>query len=309
MEIYLPIAEMPVNALLILALGVAVGFLSGMFGVGGGFLMTPFLIFSGIPHDVAVATPLNHIVASSVSGALTHWRRQTVDFKMGGDLIGGGIAGAIVGLAVFSYLREVGQVDIVVSIAYVVFLGTIGGLMLNESLRAIRATQQGSSVPWRKSGQHGWLLKLPLKMRFRKSKLYISVIPPIAIGMLVGLLTAFLGVGGGFILVPAMIYLLRMPTNVVVGTSMFQILFTASFTVLLHAINNQTVDALLAILLIVGGVFGVQFGVQFGQRLRGEQLRMLLSLLVLGVAVRLLIDLVIPPGENDLYSLIADFSL
>lgn len=309
MEVYLPIAEMPVNALLILALGAAVGFLSGMFGVGGGFLMTPFLIFSGIPHDVAVATPLNHIVASSVSGALTHWRRQTVDFKMGGVLIAGGILGAIIGLVLFSLLRAAGQVDIVVSIAYVAFLGIIGGLMLNESLKAIRASQSGVSPPWRKSGQHGWMTKLPFKMRFRKSKLYISVIPPIAIGMSVGLLTAFLGVGGGFILVPAMIYLLRMPTNVVVGTSMFQILFTASFTVLLHAINNQTVDAMLAILLILGGVFGVQFGVQFGQRLRGEQLRLLLAVLVLAVAVRLLIDLVIPPGERDLYSLLTDFSL
>jgi uncharacterized membrane protein YfcA len=306
MEIYLPIAEMPVNILLILALGAAVGFLSGMFGVGGGFLMTPFLIFTGIPHDVAVATPLSHIVASSVSGAMTHWRRKTIDFKMGGILIAGGLFGAVAGLLAFSAIRKAGQIDTVISVAYVLFLGIIGALMLNESIRAIRASRGGSPAPARRSGQHWWILGLPLKVRFRKSKLYISAIPPVVLGIFVGLLTAFLGVGGGFILVPAMIYILRMPANVVVGTSMFQILASASLTVFLHALNTQTVDPILAILLIIGGVFGVQFGVRFGQRLRGEQLRFLLAALVLGVALRLFIDLVIPPGQMDLYSLTVD---
>ncbi|MBI1238699.1 MAG: TSUP family transporter [Alphaproteobacteria bacterium] len=298
MQIYLPIAEMPVNALLILAMGAAVGFLSGMFGVGGGFLMTPFLIFAGIPADVAVATELTHIIASSVSGSIAHWRRRTVDFKMGAVLITGGIVGSGTGVVIFSLLREAGQIDLLVSLTYVIMLGTVGGLMLWESVSVLRAQARGAPLSLERGrAQHLWLHGLPFKMRFRQSKLYMSVIPPLTIGFVVGVLAAIMGIGGGFIMVPAMIYILRMPTSVVVGTSLFQILFTTSFTTMLHAINTQTVDAMLALLLILGGVIGVQFGVQVGGRLRGEQLRALLALLVLGVAVRLALDLVIPPGE------------
>lgn len=298
MQIYLPIAEMPVNAFLILAMGAAVGFLSGMFGVGGGFLMTPFLIFAGIPADVAVATELTHIIASSVSGSIAHWRRRTVDFKMGAVLIAGGIVGSGTGVVIFSLLREAGQINLLVSLTYVVMLGTVGGLMLWESVSVLRAQARGAPLSLERGrAQHLWLHGLPFKMRFRQSKLYMSVIPPLTIGFFVGVLAAIMGIGGGFIMVPAMIYILRMPTSVVVGTSLFQILFTTSFTTMLHAINTQTVDAMLALLLILGGVIGVQFGVQVGGRLRGEQLRALLALLVLGVAVRLALDLVIPPSD------------
>lgn len=304
MQIYLPIAEMPVSILLILGMGAAVGFLSGMFGVGGGFLMTPFLIFAGIPADVAVATELTHIVASSVSGTLAQWRRRAVDFKMGGVLIAGGVLGSAAGMVIFAVLRQAGQVDILISVAYVVFLGAIGGLMLYESVNALRAAARGAPIEGRGRAQHLWMHGLPFKMRFRQSKLYMSVLPPLALGFFVGVLAAIMGVGGGFIMVPAMIYLLRMPTSVIVGTSMFQILVISSFTTVVHAVQNQTVDAVLALLLIVGGVIGVQFGIRLGARLRGEQLRALLALLVLAVAVRLLFDLVVPP--SDPYSLTLD---
>ncbi len=297
MQIYLPIAELSVNVLIILGMGGAVGFLSGMFGVGGGFLMTPLLIFAGIPPAVAVATEANQIVASSVSGALVHWRRRAVDIKMGVVLLTGGIIGSFIGVWIFSLLRTLGQVDLLISLCYVVFLGVIGGLMLVESLRAIKQSKSGSGAPVRRSGQHNWIHGLPFKTRFRSSKLYISVIPPLAIGASVGVLAAIMGVGGGFIMVPAMIYLLRMPTNVVVGTSLFQIIFVTSLVTILHSVQNQTVDAVLALLLLAGGVIGAQFGARAGQKLRGEQLRALLALMVLAVCVRLALGLLLTPGE------------
>jgi uncharacterized protein len=301
MQIYLPIAELSINVLVILGMGGAVGFLSGMFGVGGGFLMTPLLIFAGIPPAVAVATGANQIVGSSVSGAIAHWRRRAVDIKMGLILLIGGVAGSFVGVWIFSLLTALGQVDLMISLSYVVFLGIIGGLMLVESLRAIQRTRQGRPNPPRRSGQHHWVHGLPFKTRFRSSKLYISVIPPIAIGAMVGVLAAIMGVGGGFIMVPAMIYLLRMPTNVVVGTSLFQIIFVTGLVTILHATENQTVDAVLVVLLLVGGVIGAQFGARAGQKLKGEQLRALLALMVVAVCVRLAVGLLITPDE--LYSM------
>jgi hypothetical protein len=301
MQIYLPIAELSINVLVILGMGGAVGFLSGMFGVGGGFLMTPLLIFAGIPPAVAVATGANQIVGSSVSGAIAYWRRRAVDVKMGLVLLIGGVAGSFVGVWIFSLLTALGQVDLLISLSYVVFLGVIGSLMLVESLRAIQRSHQGRPSPPRRSGQHNWVHGLPFKTRFRSSKLYISVIPPIVIGAMVGVLAAIMGVGGGFIMVPAMIYLLRMPTNVVVGTSLFQIIFVTGLVTILHATENQTVDAVLVVLLLVGGVIGAQFGARAGQKLKGEQLRALLALMVVAVCVRLAVGLLITPDE--LYSM------
>ena len=300
-EIYLPIAELSVNLLVILGMGGAVGFLSGMFGVGGGFLMTPLLIFSGIPPAVAVATEANQIVASSVSGSLAQWRRGNVDIKMGTVLLVGGIVGAVFGVQLVRVLRQLGQVDLIISLSYVTFLGIIGVLMLIESVRAIRRARAGGQVSMRRSGQHNWIHGLPFKMRFKHSKLYISALPPLLLGAFVGLLAAIMGVGGGFIMVPAMIYLLRMPTNVVVGTSLFQIIFVTAAVTVLHATTNKTVDVMLALILMIGGVIGAQFGARAGQYLKGEQLRALLAIMVLAVCLRLLFDLVIRPEE--LYSI------
>lgn len=301
MNFYLPIAEMSVNIFVFLGMGAAVGFLSGLFGVGGGFLMTPLLIFSGIPAAVAVGTEAAQIVASSVSGALAQWRRQNVDVKMGLVLLIGGVFGSIVGVQFVGYLRSAGQFDFVVALSYVTFLGIVGALMLVESVNTIRKTRRGQAVPMRRPGQHNWIHGLPLKMRFHRSKLYISAIPPATIGLLVGFLAAIMGVGGGFIMVPAMIYLLRVPTNVVVGTSLFQIVFVTGITTVLHAYQNHTVDVVLALLLMIGGVIGAQFGAVAGERLRGEQLRFLLAALVLLVCLRMLWGLVAEPSE--LYSL------
>ncbi len=297
MQIYLPIAELSVNIFLLLGLGGTVGFLSGMFGIGGGFLMTPLLIFIGIPPAVAVASEANQIVGSSVSGVVAHWRRRAVDFKMGAVLVGGGILGAAAGVYVFRLVREMGQIDLLVSLSYVIFLSVIGALMLRESISAIRRARQGKSSGRRKPGQHYWVHGMPFRMRFPQSKLYTSSIPPAVLGFVVGLLAAIMGVGGGFIMVPAMIYLLRMPTNVVVGTSLFQIIFITGVTTLLHAVTNQTVDVLLVFLLLIGSVIGVQFGVRAGQRLKGEEFRALLAILVLGVSLRLAFDLFITPEE------------
>jgi len=300
LQVYLPIAEMSVNLLVMLGLGAAVGFLSGMFGVGGGFLLTPFLIFSGISAPIAVATGANQIVATSVSGALAQWRRNNIDFRMGTVLIAGGVAGAFIGVLLLKVLREAGQAGLIISLTYVALLGTIGTLMFAESMRAIRRARAGRPPSGRRPGQHNWVHGLPLKMRFPRSRLYISAIPPLVIGWVVGLLTAFLGVGGGFIMVPAMIYLLRMPTNIVIGTSTFQIIFVTAVVTILHASINNSLDVVLALMLAAGGVMGGQFGVRAGQKLRGEQLRALLALLVLGVAVRLFLDLVLKP--EDLYT-------
>ncbi|MEL6378121.1 MAG: sulfite exporter TauE/SafE family protein [Pseudomonadota bacterium] len=294
MQIYLPIAEVSVNAFLLLGLGGGVGVLSGMFGVGGGFLMTPLLFFIGIPPAVAVATEANQIVASSFSGVLAHLRRKTVDLRMGTVLLIGGLIGAALGVLVFNYLKSLGQVDLLVRLCYVVFLGIIGAMMFVESLRAIRRTKAGAP-PKRK--KHNWIHKLPFKMRFRTSGLYISVLPPVLVGVAVGILAAIMGVGGGFIMVPAMIYLLGMPTKVVVGTSLFQIIFVTAFTTLLHATTNFTVDIALAVLLLIGGVIGAQIGTQIGTRLKAEQLRILLAIMVLVVCFKLALDLLLMPSE------------
>ncbi len=300
MTVYLPIAEISVNLFLILGMGGAIGLLSGMFGVGGGFLMTPLLIFIGIPPAVAVATEANQITAASVSGVLAHWRRGNVDFKMGTILLVGGILGSILGTWIFTVLKAMGQVDLLISLSYVIFLGIIGSLMFIESVNAMIKSRKGS-VARKKLHQHYWIHGLPFKMRFRKSKLYISALMPLSIGALVGILSAIMGVGGGFVMVPAMIYLLGMPTSVVIGTSLFQIIFVTANVTLLHAINTQTVDVMLALLLMSSSVVGAQIGTRFGTKLRGEQLRSLLALLVLIVCVKLAFDLVITP--DDLYSL------
>jgi len=300
MQIYLPIAEISVNFFAILAMGGAVGFLSGMFGVGGGFLMTPLLIFTGIPPAVAVATGANQIVASSVSGALAQWRRGNVDIKLGTILLIGGVFGAILGVQVMKWLRAVGQFDLVISLTYVTFLGVIGALMLAESLYAIQRQRLGVK-PKPKTSRHNWVHGLPFKMRFPRSKLYISMIPLLVLGWLVGMMVALMGVGGGFVIVPAMIYLLRVSTNVVVGTSLFQIVFVTSLVTILHSTSNHTVDVLLALMLMIGGVVGAQFGVKAGQYLKGEQMRALLGFMVLAVCLRMLTDLIFTPDE--LYSL------
>ncbi|MBX9469418.1 MAG: sulfite exporter TauE/SafE family protein [Rhizobium rhizophilum] len=301
MTIYLPIAELSVNVFIILGMGAAVGFLSGMFGVGGGFLITPLLIFYNIPPVVAVATGANQVVASSVSGAISHFRRGTLDMKLGTVLLIGGLVGATIGVFIFSWLRRLGQLDLIISLLYVVFLGTVGGLMLAESLRALRRAARNEPAPLKRPGQHNWVHRLPFKMRFKKSKIYLSVIPILALGFGIGILTSVMGVGGGFIMVPAMIYLLRIPTNVVVGTSLFQIIFTTAYTTIVQAATNYSVDIVLAFVLMVAGVIGAQYGVRVGQKLRGEQLRALLGLLVLAVGVRLAIELVVTP--DDFYSL------
>lgn len=300
MQVYLPIAEISVNVFYLLGLGGLVGALSGLFGVGGGFLMTPFLIFTGIPPAVAVATEANQILGASVSGVLAYWRRSSVDFKMGFVLLAGGMVGSSFGVWLFSMLRGFGQIDLVISLAYVVFLSVIGALMLAESGRTMLLHRRREAAK-RKLHKHIWLHGLPLKTRFRKSKLYISALLPLGVGFFVGLLAAIMGVGGGFVMVPAMIYLIGMPTSMVVGTSLFQIIFVTANVTILQAYYNQTVDVFLALLLLIGGVIGAQIGTRAGSFLRGEQLRGLLALVVLGVCARMLFDLVVTP--NDLFSL------
>lgn len=299
MQIYLPIAEMSVNVFLILGLGGGIGFMSGLFGVGGGFLMTPLLIFLGIPPAVSVGTEAAQIVASSVSGVIAHWRRGNVDLKMGLTLTLGGFVGSFFGVELFKWLRGLGQVDLVISLCYVVFLGIVGGLMLVESVQSMIKTKRaaGAVLPGKKLHQHGWMHGLPFKMRFRRSKLYISALLPLSLGFFVGVLAAIMGVGGGFIMVPAMIYLLGMPTSVVVGTSLFQIIFVTANSTFLHATRNFTVDIVLALLLLVGGVVGAQMGAKMSVKLKGEQLRVLLALVVVGVCLKLATDLVTTPAE------------
>ncbi len=301
MQLYLPIAEVSVNAFVLLGLGGIVGFLSGMFGVGGGFLITPLLLFIGVPSAVAVATGANQVVASSVSGVLAQLRRKAVDFRMGGVLTAGGFVGSALGAVVFDWMARKGQVDLFVQLSYVLFLGLVGTMMLQESLRTMWRARQTGVAQVRRAHVHSWVHRMPLKVKFRASGLYISVIPPLLVGAAVGLLSAIMGVGGGFIMVPAMIYLLGMPTKVVVGTSLFQIVFVTAFTTLVHALNHHSVDMLLALILIVGGVIGAQIGVRVGIKLKAEQLRILLALLVLVVAGKIALDLLIQPDE--LYSI------
>ena len=302
MDIYLPIAEISVNLFVLLGLGGVVGFLSGVFGVGGGFLMTPLLILLGISPAVAVGTQASQILASSFSGVLAHMRRGNVDVRMGLVLVIGGMLGSVIGIWLFGVLRRLGQIDLAISLAYVFFLGTVGVLMLVESVRAWFRMRTRRDT-FTKRHRHLWLHGLPLKLRFHKSRLYISSLMPFGLGVFAGILVAIMGVGGGFLMVPAMIYLLGMPTQMVVGTSLFQISFVTAVTTFLHAANTQTVDVVLALALIVGGVIGAQFGSSAGARLRAEQLRLLLALIVLAVCVKLGYDLIAPPA--DLYSLTA----
>ena len=300
MYVYLPIAELSMNVVTIIGLGGMVGLLSGIFGVGGGFLMTPLLIFMGVPAPVAVGTEANQIVAASVSGGLAHFRRGNVDIKMGMVLLSGGLVGSTIGVALFALLRDLGQIDVAIRLSFIIFLGIIGTLMMFESVRAIlRARMPGARRG--KLHQHNWLHGLPFKMRFRKSKLYISALLPFMIGAFVGVLSAIMGVGGGFIMIPAMIYLLGMPTAVVVGTSLFQITFVTANVTFLQSVQTQTVDIVLAGLLLLGAVVGAQFGTRLGAMLKGEQLRGLLALIVLLVCLRLVMDVVLTP--DDLFSL------
>src|SRR5580704_4733609 len=296
MDVYLPIAEVSLDIFVLLGLGAGVGFLSGVFGVGGGFLLTPLLILIGVPPAVAVASSANQLVGASVSGVLAHWRRGHVDFKMGFTLLLGGLAGSILGIYLFTVFTRLGQIELVISLCYVVLLGTLGFMMGIESLRAmLRRRRPGAAR--RKLHRHTWLHGLPLKTRFRKSQLYISALLPIGLGFSVGVLSAVMGIGGGFLMIPAMIYMLGMPTTMVPGTSLLQIIFVAANVTLLQAFTNHTVDLVLAMLLLVGGVIGAQFGTRFGTRLRGEQLRFLLALLVLAVAAKLARDLTIHPPD------------
>ncbi len=303
MTLYLPIAEMSVSVIIYVALGVSVGFLSGLFGVGGAFLLTPLLTFLGVPSAVAVATSASHVVASSVSGAVTHYRRGNIDIKMGLVMLGGSLAGTYLGVSAVKLLRVAGYFELTVSLMYVVFLGAVGTIILVEGINASRRVRATGGGAPRKSGQHGWIEGLPFKMRFPRSKLYMSAVPPVVIGMFIGCMSAIMGIGGGFVLIPAMIYLLRMPTGLVVGTSLFQIVFAAALATVLHAVENKTVDIVLALILIVGGVVGAQLGATVGAKLRGEHLRVLLGAVILLVAARMAVELVVPP--SDLFSLAA----
>jgi len=296
MEVYLPIANIALPTLAPLVIGVIVGALSGMFGVGGGFLMNPLLIMMGVPPTVAVATGALQITASSISGTFTHWQRGTVDLAMGGCLIGGGLVGALIGNRVFVLLQSLGQIDLVIALAYVILLGSMGGLMLNESIRAIVRSRRKAAARG-KLHQHTFLHGLPFKVKFRKSRLYISIFLPLGVGVVVGLMTAIMGVGGGFLAIPAMIYLMGMPTTLTIGTSLLQITATSAVAVYLHALSTQGVDIVLALLLILGGVGGAQLGVMVGQRVRGEHTRLLLGLMVLAVCARVAWGLVITPDE------------
>ena len=305
MQIYLPIAEISMDAVLLLGMGGVVGMVSGMFGVGGGFLMTPLLIFAGVPPAVAVGTSANQVVAASVSGTVAHWRRGNIDFKMGGFLLVGGFVGSTVGTWLFSLLSTLGHIDLTIALCYLVFLGVIGVLMVVESIRSWLRSRN-PFAPRRKLHYHNWMHGLPFKVRFRRSKLYISALLPLAVGVFIGTLSAIMGVGGGFVAVPAMIYLLGMPTSVVVGTSLFQIVFVTANVTFLQAVENQTVDIVLAMLLVAGSVIGAQIGTRLGTRLRGEQMRIALGLLVLAVCARLGWSLVATPV--DLFSISAALS-
>lgn len=296
LQIYLPIAGVSLDVVALLVLGAAVGVLSGIFGVGGGFLLTPLLIFIGVPPAVAVASSANQLVGASVSGAIAHWRRGNIDFLMGALMLVGGVGGSALGVWIFALLRRIGQIELFISLSYALLLSTLGGLMLIESARAWLRRRHGL-VTRRKLHQHNWLHGMPFKLRFRRSKLYISALLPILLGLLVGVLSAVLGVGGGFVIVPAMIYLLRAPTAIVPGTSLFQIIFVTAMTTFLQAIENGTVDVVLATVLLIGGVIGAQVGTRLGAKLRGEELRFFLAVIVLAVAAKLVFDLTVRPDD------------
>jgi uncharacterized membrane protein YfcA len=300
-QIYLPIAELPVNVLLILFMGLAVGFISGMFGIGGGFLMTPLLIFVGITPAVAVASVASHVAASSFSGAISYWRRRALDPALALVLLSGGLTGTTAGVWLFTLLRAIGQLDLTIAMSYLILLGAVGTMMIVESVRAILRARGGRPAEIRRPGSHLWIHGLPLKLRFKTSKIYVSVIPIITIGFLIGFIGAVMGIGGGFLLVPALIYLIRVPTGVVIGTSMVLTLVTMAYATIIHAATNHLVDALLALILMIGGVIGAQFGARTGQKFSGEQLRLLLGILVLMVGLRFAYDLVVQPA--DLYTI------
>ena len=301
MQIYLPIADLPVNIFLILGMGLAVGFISGMFGIGGGFLMTPLLIFVGIAPAVVVASVASHVAASSMSGAMAYWRRNAVDLALALMLLAGGILGTAAGVWLFTVLRSLDQFDLTIALSYVALLTVVGGLMINESVRAIIREQKGQPVTPRRAGAHTWVHGLPLKMRFKRSKIYVSAIPVWAIGFIIGFFGALMGIGGGFLLVPMLIYFLRVPTATVIGTSMVLTLITMASATVMHAATNHLVDAVLALILMVGGVVGAQFGARAGQNMRGERLRLLLGLLVFAVGLRFAYQVIVQPG--DLYSI------
>jgi uncharacterized membrane protein YfcA len=300
-QIYLPIADIPVDIFLVLAMGLAVGFISGMFGIGGGFLMTPLLIFIGISPAVAVASVTTHIAASSMSGTLSYWRRRAIDLALALMLLAGGILGTAVGVWLFTMLRQLGQLDITIALCYVTLLTIVGGLMMAESVRAIVRQHQGKPASPRRGGAHTWIHGLPLKMRFKRSKIYVSAIPVWGIGFIIGFLGALMGIGGGFLLVPMLIYFLHVPTATVIGTSMVLTLITMASATVMHSVTNHLVDAVLALILMVGGVIGAQFGARAGQNMRGERLRLLLGLLVFAVGLRFAYQIVVAPG--DLYSI------
>lgn len=297
MQIYLPIAELPVNMFLLFGMGLAVGFISGMFGIGGGFLMTPLLIFIGINPAVSVATVSSHIAASSASSAISYWRRNAIDMPLAMMLLVGGIAGTAGGVALFTLLRSADLLDLVIALSYVVLLVAVGGMMVSEALRAIVRSYQGYPVVLRRPGSHTWLHGLPFKVRFKRSKIYVSSIPVLGIGFIIGFVGALMGIGGGFLLVPMLIYFLRVPTATVIGTSTVLTLITMASATVMHAATNHLVDAMLALILMVGGVVGAQFGARAGQRMKAERLRLLLGLLVLGVGVRFALELLIQPAE------------
>lgn len=300
MQVYLPIAELSMNLFFLVGIGGAVGFLSGLFGVGGGFLLTPLLIFSGVPSSVAVASVTGQVVAASTSGALSYYRRGQIDLHMALYLVLSGVLGAFGGVATFQVLRAAGQLDLVISLGFLILLGFVGTLMLIEAARAILKRRAGIVVREKLPNQHNWFHGLPWRVRFKKSRLYISVIPVLALGVAIGFVGSLLGIGGGFILVPALVYILRMPGNMVIGTSLLQVVAMMAATTILHAVSSQSVDILLAFCLMVGGTIGAQFGASAGKYLRGEQLRALLAILVLAVAIRFGVSLILSP--SDVYS-------
>lgn len=300
-QIFLPIADIPVNVFLVLAMGLAVGFISGMFGIGGGFLMTPLLIFIGVQPAVAVASVTTHVAASSLSGAIAYWRRNAIDVTLALTLLAGGIIGSAGGVALFTWLRAQDQLDLVIGLSYVTLLSIVGVLLVGESARAIVRARHGKPAELRRPGSHVWFHGLPLKLRFKRSKVYVSAIPVLVIGLIIGFIGAIMGIGGGFLLVPMLIYLVRVPTATVIGTSLVLTFLTMVAATVLHAATNHLVDAVLALILMVGGVIGAQFGAHAGQRIRGEWLRLLLGLLVLAVGLRFAVQLVLKP--EDLYSI------
>jgi len=298
LQIYLPIAELSMNLFFLIGIGGAVGFLSGLFGVGGGFLLTPLLIFAGVPSPVAIASVTGQVAASSTSGALSYYRRNAIDLHLALYLILSSTIGSMIGVGIFGVLRAAGQLDLFIAVSYLLLLGFLGSLMLTEAIRSILKRRGGVVVPDKMPSQHSWMHGLPMRIRFKKSRLYISVLPVLAIGLFIGIVGALLGVGGGFILVPALVYLLRVPANVVVGTSLLQVVAMMCVTTILQALTSQSVDILLAFCLMVGGTVGAQFGASAGKYLRGDQLRALLALLVLGVAIRFGLTLVLTPADT-----------